>query len=131
MTALQRLEASPADLFFRRHYVSCRLAMVALRLSRVWYRVRWPAYCRVCNGTGGEAYGGGFDEPPGFEQCDALPWEFCHRCGHDGLTVDGEGPCTHCGWNFGEDDGDALPMLELGLCWGACEERRDARIDYR
>ncbi len=127
MTALARFEASPADLFFRGHYLSCRLAIVALRVRRVWWRISWPAYCRECNATGGEAYGGGIDEPPDFEHCDALPWEFCHRCGRDGLTVDGEGPCTHCGWNFD----DALPMLEEGLCWGACGERRDARIDYR
>lgn len=43
-----------------------------------------------------------------FDPCEATERiETCHRCGLDGLAEDGEGPCTHCGWNY--DDGEPEP----------------------
>jgi len=73
------------------------------------WRTRWPKHCAACGGWGGTSYqeshgfrGGGSETI--FEPCGAIDnLHTCHRCGHPGLTEDGEGPCTACGWDY--DDG--------------------------
>lgn len=80
------------------------------RRSEEW-RSLWPHHCKTCHGWGGaisyqsQPYGAGPAQESIFDPCDAPPRiETCHRCGQDGLSSDGDGPCSFCGWNY--DDGD-------------------------
>jgi len=72
--------------------------------------LKWPNHCKACGGWGGSTflqshpYGMGSASESLFEQCSAIEkYETCHRCGQDGLTEDGNGPCRFCGWDY--DDG--------------------------
>jgi len=77
--------------------------VVAQEAAKSW-RDLWPNHCKHCGGWGGAIYPDTRHEPGGFDICEALPAEKCHRCGQDGLNEDSEGPCTVCGWNY--DDGE-------------------------
>lgn len=75
------------------------------------WRDKWPNHCKQCHGWGGfsfyQSHGPGPSEQM-FDTCDAYDnFHRCHRCGELGLTADGDGPCSHCGWNY--DDGDPSP----------------------
>jgi hypothetical protein len=72
------------------------------------WRARWPNHCSACSGWGGSHHteSHGFRHGAGeqiFDLCEAVPETQCHRCGEQGLSPEGEGPCTRCAWNF--DDG--------------------------
>lgn len=74
------------------------------------WRARWPNHCQLCAGWGLTSYeeshgsrGGGTETIT--DACGAIDDPtVCHRCGANGLTQDGEGPCLACGWNY--DDGE-------------------------
>lgn len=75
------------------------------------WRGKWPKHCRSCGGWGGknhvqsQPYGSATAGESLLDPCAATTdARICHRCGKEGLTVDGDGPCQHCGWDF--DDGD-------------------------
>ena len=68
------------------------------------WRATWPNACARCHGHGGTYDPGNYWNPPEFDPCGALADTACHRCGAAGLTEDGEGPCSACGWNY--DDGE-------------------------
>ena len=76
--------------------------------SAAWKK-KWPHHCSSCVGWGYfnvrnvVPYGMGTATETLGEMCDAIDINICHRCGMDGLNEDGEGPCSHCGWNY--DDG--------------------------
>lgn len=77
------------------------------------YARLWPHHCKACGGWGGSSFqeshgfkGGGSETI--FDPCGSLGDNQCHRCLAEGLSEDGDGPCTACGWNY--DDG----MLECG-----------------
>ena len=78
-------------------------------ISSVW-NTKWKHHCTGCGGWGGwtffQRHAPELPEERLFDPCEALPANTCHRCGQDGLTGDGEGPCSRCGWNY--DDGDIL-----------------------
>ena len=78
--------------------------------SAAWQQA-WPNHCKACGGWGGaninqsHPYGSGTATETLFDPCGAIENPAtCHRCGQDGLSEDGEGPCKYCGWNY--DDGD-------------------------
>ncbi len=82
----------------------------AVAVAAAAWRSAWPNHCTACSGWGGTSYlemhgfRGGSGEQV-FDPCGALPRaSTCHRCGQDGLSEDGDGPCRHCGWNY--DDGE-------------------------
>lgn len=76
------------------------------------YAKQWPRYCRKCNGQGqfedrydpspaGVSLGSGFYTD--YEPCDSCTGKLlCARCGEEGLNGEGEGPCSYCGWNYGD-----------------------------
>lgn len=72
--------------------------------DRAWME-RWPNFCTACggwgifNGFGLVPYGSTFASMPDIEDCEALDENRCHRCGEEGLTEEGAGPCEKCGWN--------------------------------
>lgn len=83
-----------------------RLMVTREEYNTSWI-AKWPGYCKKCLGWGGGTFYEHHDEG-GPEQlldpCDREPYTTCHRCGVPGtLSVDGEGPCKNCGWNY--DDG--------------------------
>lgn len=68
------------------------------------WKKKWPMHCTACEGWGGKAYRGSYDEPPGFDHCSCTEIGKCPRCGEaDAINEDGEGPCKTCGWDY--DDG--------------------------
>jgi hypothetical protein len=80
-----------------------------VRADAAAFAARWPAYCKACGGWGATSYeerhgfkGGGSETITDPCEAHADP-RICHRCGCVGLTDDGEGPCSACGWNY--DDG--------------------------
>jgi len=81
-----------------------------MQAAATW-RARWPNHCKACGGWGGTTfnqthpYGSTTTQEQIHDPCEATASvETCHRCGHDGLDADGNGPCKHCGWNY--DDGE-------------------------
>lgn len=73
------------------------------------YVAKYPNYCKTCGGFGvhcwEERHDAGYPGEPMSEPCDACTGQgICARCGEKGLDEDGNGPCTHCGWNY-DDDG--------------------------
>jgi hypothetical protein len=84
--------------------------MAEIAAAAAAWRLRWPGHCRACSGWGGTTYqeshgfaGGGSETM--FDECGAhADLRVCHRCGCLGLSVDGSGPCSACGWNY--DDGE-------------------------
>jgi hypothetical protein len=79
----------------------------AIAIAAEEWRAKWPNHCKKCHGWGGKMWPATRHEPEDFDFCGAHLPDICHRCLHSGLTEDGEGPCSNCGWNF--DDGE--PML--------------------
>lgn len=81
------------------------------RRSDAWQE-QWPNHCAACGGWGGSSYqqahpyGSGVAHETLYDICEAIDYDVCHRCGQVGLSEDGEGPCSNCGWNY--DDGDPL-----------------------
>jgi hypothetical protein len=61
---------------------------------------RWPKFCGDCNGAGAFHDWGDRYTPPSDEPCECTMAGRCARCGAQGLTEDGDGPCTACGWNY-------------------------------
>lgn len=80
----------------------------AIAIAADAWRRAWPNHCTSCAGWGGSSFiemhgfQGGLGEQL-FDPCGALPdAATCHRCGQDGLSEDGDGPCTHCGWDYND-----------------------------
>lgn len=72
--------------------------------DRAAFEEKWPDYCRACGGWGKWSRPQTRWEPADGGPCESLPDGTCHRCNFEaGLTPDGDGPCSHCGWNY--DDG--------------------------
>jgi hypothetical protein len=73
------------------------------------WKVKWPHHCEACGGWGQSAtyydnHGVPGPGEPCSDPCEAIDdLRICHRCSAPGLSEDGEGPCSECGWNF--DDG--------------------------
>ena len=73
------------------------------------YLTKWPKSCIHCNGWGANSWQEN-QSPLGSgevwletlsEPCDHCTAEGkCARCGESGLNPEGEGPCSHCGWNY-------------------------------
>lgn len=113
------------DVYWRGHLLSCRLDVLRCRWRRFLFWIRFPNYCRSCDAEGGSGSPGGYMCPPEFDVCEGdarfagdEDCSRCHRCGDRGLTEDGDGPCSKCGWNYD----DAAPSVEG--CFGACEWER-------
>lgn len=82
-----------------------------IRIRRYLYALRWPRFCRLCEGAG--FYWGGIDEfgQPNMDPCRCTGDEpvVCARCGEAGLDDEtGEGPCSSCGWDYN----DPLPPYD-------------------
>lgn len=102
-------------MFIRGHYLSCWILNLWVRIQRWAYQLRWPHYCRLCDGTGGvERY----ERDVGyiFCPCEELDDGVCHRCGEQALDDDYE--CAACGHRAGDV---GAPALDAATCWGECE----------
>src|SRR6185295_15546488 len=73
------------------------------------WKAKWPRHCTLCGGWGGKTFYQSHGPGPSEQMFDLCvhdqdeDFSLCHRCGENGLTEDGEGPCKSCGWDF--DDG--------------------------
>ena len=81
------------------------------RVAEAWVQ-KWPNHCKHCGGWGGFVFYESRGMPGPGEQmmdpCGAIEWSYiCHRCGEAGLSSDGDGPCSKCGWDY--DDGLPSP----------------------
>lgn len=106
------------------HSPTCIEAFARHGLAMVTFAVKWPDYCRSCEGWGyfshsydpspaGVSLGSGFMVEA--DPCDACtgadPHPFCARCHavNDQWLEGEDSPCTACGWNWGKNQGDTLP----------------------
>ena len=94
--------------------LAMRDELLQIRAAAVAWRARWPMHCRACAGWGGRTYrqshpyGSTSASEEGIDPCEAPEVATrCHRCGADGLTEDGAGPCTACSRDY--DDGEPQP----------------------
>jgi hypothetical protein len=106
------------------HTNECQQAQATREAERATYATLWPHYCRVCNGYGQVT--DEFDPSPtgvglsgrtmkSVDPCETcVECRVCPRCGMIGLGVDGEGPCSLCGFNFT----DGLPLAFECFCAG-------------
>lgn len=103
--SLARKEPAIAELVYGnwKHTPECE---ENLRLVYEPWVEKWPKYCGDCGGAGRFHDWGDMYTPPSDEPCDMCTCiGVCARCGERGLTEDGEGPCSRCGWNYD----DAIP----------------------
>lgn len=93
------------------------------------WKEKWPNHCKACGGWGqSSVYWDNHGVPgsgePCCDTCEAIEdYTICHRCGEHGLSEDGEGPCSKCGWNY--DDGLPEEPVEYENdreFWGSWEE---------
>ena len=71
-----------------------------IRQANAAWADRWRKHCTACNGWGGFSAPLADARSGGFAWCTALGAGQCHRCGEHGLSAEGEGPCSVCGWNY-------------------------------
>lgn len=63
------------------HTGECLDFQRSMQLEADDFERQYPKYCRSCAGTGGQSYGGGLYEPPGFDVCAKCQEELrCSLC---------------------------------------------------
>lgn len=102
-----------SPVFLKRHTLRCQDQIRCFEQRLAEWIMCWPLYCHECNGYGRYEV---TSCPTRYEVdlcCDfCTSLGICPRCRYLGLSVDGEGPCHHCGWNY--DDG--LPFDSTCQC---------------
>jgi hypothetical protein len=115
------------------HEHSCVKSTIRSLIRRAAYKRAWPNYCQFCEGAGeyhwmeNRAPWGECWMTSEYDICDeCIGKGVCPRCGQDvpaqeGFEVWGEEcpltPCPHCGWNWGETEGDVLDAQSECYCW--------------
>lgn len=130
-------QTEPAQLHIE-HTQACIDATARYEVAIAEYERLWPNYCHICHGEG--QFTSQYDpSPPGISlgsgyMVDYEPCEWCTeigkcpRCGKFGLNPeDGEGPCSHCGWNYNDLGAPYEPEC---FCWEV-EEREFYRQEYQ
>lgn len=85
------------------------------RMLEAWL-ADWPSYCRTCNAQGGEEIQQSFFNPVDFVHCNCVENNYCPRCDRPEAFQEKfhdmpEGPCVHCGWNWGDGENDFMPQI--------------------
>ena len=93
------------------HTAECVTMHEKAQAERAAWIAQWPKYCVFCDGFGEVGDIGGHDDSGGnnADPCECTINGRCPRCGQNGLTCEdsgdettGDGPCTYCGWNYGD-----------------------------
>jgi hypothetical protein len=104
------------------HTEECAERIVSMEEQRASYRLKWPRYCRTCNGWG--AFYSEYDPSPAgvslgsgtmtdVEPCrDCSEMGVCPRCGYGNFDPE-VFKCDNCGWT----ERDGLPFAGECVCW--------------
>ena len=104
------------------HTEDCQQMIDGSTLAQREWIALWAGYCVKCSGAGvhityeSHGFKGGGREQLQDPCSHCTENGICARCGAQGLTVDGEGPCTFCKWDYD----DALP--QVWECYGDCNQ---------